>query len=478
MSGDATCTSHPGVSGRYVVKDYYSLLSVNPDATVAQIDAAYRRLMQKHHPNARSSPLALERMREMNEAWRVLSDANQRAAYDRARAAGTEYQPPAPPPTLRNIPQANLADFGARRSSGGTCLVVSAVAIVLVFALGILAWGLNERLNFNAMFERAVGEINALLPTRIALAIEQDAEQATPTPDPRCRDGCETPPPGCVVKGDVENDGTRYFYLPNDEGYARIVVEITKGDRWFCALNDAQAAGWTRKAPTETPTLPPPPEALTTPVARRAFVACGENVTMHQGPGAEYPVVQNLENGARLAVTGVNGDWSVTSRQEGVGYVRTLQLCAPPPSAAKPSTAPAPSPGSTPLINTPAVANSAAPAYKYPAPQLVVPTNGARYWCTRELVLEWDLAGPPLAEGEYFLVENKRVEHDRWFALADWTKSTTVTLFPNRGGGECDALWWANTGVYEWRVSVVTGSKEMPTHLSPFSEGFHINYAQ
>ena len=47
------------------------------------------------------------------------------------------------------------------------------------------------------------------------------------------------------------------------------------------------------------------------------------------------------------------------------------------------------------------------PVFKYPAPQIIMPTNGAKYWCTCELVLEWSLAGPPLADNEYFLVENK-----------------------------------------------------------------------
>lgn len=421
-------------------------------------------------------------MRELNEAWRVLSDANQRASYDEALATGTLYQPPAPPPSLRNVSQANLADFGARRSerrsTGGTCLVVGAVAIVLVFALGILFWGLNERLNFDAMFQRAVGDVNALLPTRVANATEQAQAQATPTPDPRCRDGCETPPPGCVVKGDVESDGTRYFYLPNDEGYANVQVDIGAGDRWFCALSDAQGAGWARKAPTETPTLPPPPEELTTSVARRAFVVCGENVAMHQGPGDDFSVLQNLENGARLTVNGVNGEWSVIPRQAGVGYVRTVQLCAPPAAAAQPTVVPMPVGAPTVTPDTLAIASAAAPDFKYPAPLPIMPTNGSKYWCSRELVFEWSHSGPPLAEGEYFLIENKAVEHERWSALADWTRADTVTLFPNRGGGECETVWWTNTGVYEWRVSIVTGNKEMPTYLSPYSESFRINYAQ
>jgi hypothetical protein len=468
------------------MKDYYTLLNVKPTASPAQIDAAYRRLMHRHHPNARSSHQALDRMRELNEAWRVLSDSSQRAAYDRARTNGIIYEPPTPPPTLRAIPQANLADFGARRATGGTCFVGIAVAAVLIFAFGILTWGLNEQLNFGAMFERAAGEINALLPARSANETRVAEESATPTPDPRCRDGCETPPAGCVVKGAVEPDGTRFFYLPNDEGYARVNVDIAKGDRWFCALTDAQAAGWARKAPTETPTFPPPPEAFTTSVARRAFVVCGENVALHQGPGDDFPVAQTKENGARLFVTGVNGEWSVINQANGTLYVRTNLLCAPTRASSQPTPAvtdsvpPTPVPSDTvpPTQAAQTIASSAAIAFKYPAPQLIVPTNGARYWCNRELILQWDVNGVPLGADEFFLIESKLVEHERWDALSDWTKETTVMLSPNRGEGSCDSVWWSNTGVYEWRVSIVRGSKEMPTYLSPFSEKFRINYGQ
>jgi len=458
------------------VKDYYSLLGVKPDASLAQIDAAYRRLMQRHHPNARSSPQALERMRELNEAWRVLSDTTQRAAYDRARVNGTTYQPPSPPPTLRAVPQASLAEFGARRIKGGSCLLSIAVAFALLFALGVLSWGLNEQFNFAAMFERASNEVSALLPTRASSATKVAQNEATPTPDPRCRDGCETPPAGCVVKGEVENDGARFFYLPNDEGYARVNVNIAQGDRWFCALNDAQAAGWARKAPTETPTLPPPPEAMTTTVARRAFVVCAENAALYQGPGENFPLAQNIANGARVFVTGVNGEWSVVNQPQGVLYLRTSVLCAPTRNVAQSTAAPAQT-ADTPAATTVAVASSAASSFKYPAPRLNIPTNGAKYWCTRELVLQWTFA-QPLASDEFFLVENKLVEHERWFALADWTKEVTVMLHPNRGGGACETVWWSNTGVYEWRVSVVRGNKELPTYLSPFSERYRINYGQ
>ena len=57
----------------YFVKDYYFLLSVDPDASVAQIDAVP--VLDADTTPMRVSPQALEPMRERNEAWRVLSDA-------------------------------------------------------------------------------------------------------------------------------------------------------------------------------------------------------------------------------------------------------------------------------------------------------------------------------------------------------------------------------------------------------------------
>ncbi len=461
------------------MKDYYVLLGVKPNASNAQIDAAYRRLMQKYHPNARSSPQTLDRMRELNQAWRVLTDPAQRAAYDRARLDGSNFQPQTAQVTARTAAPTVNAEFGAPRARGGSCLVRLGVAVVLFFALGILLWGLNEQLNFGAMVDRMRNDfIQSLMPN--AFAPTQAAQaQITPTPDPRCRGGCETPPPGCIVKGDVEANGARFFYLPNDAGYNGIRIDISQGDRWFCASGDAQAAGWTRKAPTETPPLAPPPDAVTTQTAHKKFVVCVDTAALFQGPGTEYALVQNLEPGANVVVTGVNGEWSVVAIETGVAYIPSAMLCAP---TRAPAATRAPNNNAT--GETPSAARTAAaianPAsvFKYPAPRLVMPTNGARYWCMRELAFEWALDAAPLAGDEFFLIESKPQEQTRWAALADWTQETRVTLYPNRGGGACDTVWWANTGAYQWRVSVVRGSKEMPEYLSPFSPVYDITYAQ
>lgn len=458
-----------------VVKDYYALLNVKPTATLAQIDAAYRRLMQKYHPTARSSPQLLDRLRELNEAWRILSDPAQRAAYDRARQEGQLFQSSAAPPPLRATPAIANTEFSAPFVQGGSCVMRLVAALVFMFAFGIFSWGVSQRVDFGAWWKQTEQDIRAYVLQTPDADFKVAKQDATPTPDPRCRGGCETPPAGCVVKGDVEASGARFFYLPNDAGYASIQVDLVRGDRWFCAVGDAQAAGWTRKAPTETPPPPPPPEAFTTTTARKNFVVCAENAALFQGPGDDFAIAQKIESGARVTVTGVNGEWSVVNLSDGVAYIHSSWLCAPTRAAPRASVGNATA--SPPAQTLSPVANVADAHFKYPAPRLVEPTNGARYWCARELALAWSFDSE-LAPDEYFLVESKPHEQKRWTALADWTKETRVTLYPSRDGGSCDTVWWANTGAYQWRVSVVRGNKAMPEYLSPFSQVNDLIYAQ
>jgi hypothetical protein len=188
--------------------------------------------------------------------------------------------------------------------------------------------------------------------------------------------------------------------------------------------------------------------------------------------------VRPLSPGARIVVTGVIGDWSAANSEGVSAYVRSDMLCVPTREASQPTAlAPPATDEPTPTVHSAPNAQSASSPFKYHAPALVAPTNGETYSCKRDLRLVWQFdAG--LGPDEFFLVESKPHEHERWFALADWTKETSVMLHPNRGEGTCDTVWWGNTGIYEWRVSIVRGNKETPIYLSPFSDSSIINYAQ
>ena len=70
-------------------KDYYGVLGVPKNASAAEIKKAYRKLAQKHHPDANAGdPKAEERFKEVSAAYDVLGDEEKRAAYDRVREMG------------------------------------------------------------------------------------------------------------------------------------------------------------------------------------------------------------------------------------------------------------------------------------------------------------------------------------------------------------------------------------------------------
>jgi curved DNA-binding protein CbpA len=64
-------------------KDYYKILGVERDADDRKIKEAYRKLAFEYHPDRNSGDAeALERMKELNEAYAVLSDLSKRKRYD------------------------------------------------------------------------------------------------------------------------------------------------------------------------------------------------------------------------------------------------------------------------------------------------------------------------------------------------------------------------------------------------------------
>jgi DnaJ-class molecular chaperone len=67
-------------------KDYYKVLGVDADADQQHIKDAYRGMALKYHPDRnRDNPAVAERMKDINEAYAVLSDPNKRSEYDSLR---------------------------------------------------------------------------------------------------------------------------------------------------------------------------------------------------------------------------------------------------------------------------------------------------------------------------------------------------------------------------------------------------------
>src|SRR2546423_1897686 len=70
-------------------RDYYEILGLSRTATDAEIKSAYRKLAVRFHPDKNPGDTeAEEKFKEAAEAYSVLSDAEQRARYDRFGHAG------------------------------------------------------------------------------------------------------------------------------------------------------------------------------------------------------------------------------------------------------------------------------------------------------------------------------------------------------------------------------------------------------
>ena len=69
--------------------DHYATLQVHPNADPDVVDAAYRKLATKYHPDINGSSDANERMATINAAYDVLSDPKKRARYDAQRSGHT-----------------------------------------------------------------------------------------------------------------------------------------------------------------------------------------------------------------------------------------------------------------------------------------------------------------------------------------------------------------------------------------------------
>ncbi|MGQ0455488.1 MAG: thermonuclease family protein [Hyphomicrobium sp.] len=50
-------------------------------------------------------------------------------------------------------------------------------------------------------------------------------------------------PDGCAIKGNI-SDGGRIYHPPWSPWYAKVQIDLDRGERWFCSEGEAVAAGW------------------------------------------------------------------------------------------------------------------------------------------------------------------------------------------------------------------------------------------
>lgn len=103
--------------------DAYKVLQVDPEADDEVVQAAYRRLARKYHPDLTSDAEAAARMAALNAAWALVGKPAARAAYDRARAATAAPATPAaasaPAGHAPRPPETVSRDWTSGRSTQG-----------------------------------------------------------------------------------------------------------------------------------------------------------------------------------------------------------------------------------------------------------------------------------------------------------------------------------------------------------------------
>ena len=55
--------------------------------------------------------------------------------------------------------------------------------------------------------------------------------------------GPVAPSPECTIKGNVNSAGECIYHTRASRWYAQIKMQISKGTRWFCSVDEAEAAG-------------------------------------------------------------------------------------------------------------------------------------------------------------------------------------------------------------------------------------------
>src|SRR5262249_49691405 len=86
-----TVAAKPGIPRTMPQRDYYEVLGVARDASSEAIKKAYRALARKHHPDVNPGDKSAEaKVKELQQAYDVLSDEEKRARYDRYGHAAFE----------------------------------------------------------------------------------------------------------------------------------------------------------------------------------------------------------------------------------------------------------------------------------------------------------------------------------------------------------------------------------------------------
>jgi endonuclease YncB( thermonuclease family) len=77
----------------------------------------------------------------------------------------------------------------------------------------------------------------------IAAMRKRSSDSAARPPAVSTTTNQSAPPGRCQIKGNISQSG-RIYHVPGSPSYASTQIDESKGERWFCSEEEAQAAGW------------------------------------------------------------------------------------------------------------------------------------------------------------------------------------------------------------------------------------------
>lgn len=181
-------------------KDYYEILQVSPNADPEVIEAAYKRLALKYHPDRNNSPDAVQRMQEINEAYAKLSNTTSRYFYDidyrRNKQAPPQPtpQPPPPQPTPQPKPSTPAETTPPKQKQSNPIINrindfgLGAIAYY-IFVISVVSFGVYMKFYAVSTPESATTQPLAIArsstSTPVAIATNTQAATIQPTNNPR-----------------------------------------------------------------------------------------------------------------------------------------------------------------------------------------------------------------------------------------------------------------------------------------------------
>ncbi|HEX2909637.1 MAG TPA: J domain-containing protein [Chloroflexia bacterium] len=100
--------------------DYYKVLQVDSDAEPEVIEAAYRALSKKYHPDVNRAPDAMDRMAQINSAYNILSDPSKRRDYNYLRSGTVRPAVSSPRATSTTSASATPVYQSSKKPAGTT----------------------------------------------------------------------------------------------------------------------------------------------------------------------------------------------------------------------------------------------------------------------------------------------------------------------------------------------------------------------